>query len=166
MSLLHGALERWLPWTAAAFAATISHLLIDQHIGLYGASSEEMSAMQAMNILRHAVLAGFWLAAAGAASRNADARRALMWLVVVDAAVLNGIVAFAVAPPPSAAFPYQDIAHGAALIFGLIASLALARSLVEVPSPTGRAWRTGIVAVIAGNQAAGLWFHSAQGMFG
>ncbi len=40
----------------------------------------------------------------------------------------NGVAAVAVAPPPSSAFPYQDIAHFSCIVFGVGASAAIWRA--------------------------------------
>lgn len=158
--------HRWLGWTTAAFSATIAHLLIDQHIGLYGPASEMMSGWEATNVGRHAVLAGLWVAVSVAATHSADARRALLWLVVIDAALLNGAVAFLVAPPPSAAFPYQDVVHGLALATGVVAAVVLTRSLPDVGVPQSRGWRVITAGVLIASQVAGFLFFLDQGMFG
>lgn len=104
----------------AAMAVVLLHVLIDVHIGLYGASSEVMTLPQAANAFRIAVTAGGWLIALGIAMRGSRTGTACaLAIVAVWAFVLNGVVAFLVAPPPSAAFPYQDLAHvGGILISG------------------------------------------------
>ena len=155
-----------MPWTTAAFSATLAHLLIDQHIGLYGSTSESMTGWEAANVGRHAVLAALWVGVAVAATDSADARRALLWLVVVDAALLNGAVAFLAAPPPSAAFPFQDLSHGLALVMGVVAAVVLVRSLPDVGPPRGRGWRTATAGVLIAVQAVGFLFFLDQGMFG
>lgn len=158
--------DRWLPWATVAFAATIAHLLIDQHIGLYGTTSEAMSSWEAVNVGRHTVVAGLWMAVAVAATNSADARRALLWLVVIDAALLNGAVAFLVAPPPSDAFPYQDISHALALAAGVVAAWVITRSLPDVGLPQSRAWRIATAGVLITGQVVGFLFFVDQGMFG
>lgn len=155
-----------MPWVTAAFSATLAHLLIDQHIGLYGSTSESMTGWEAANVGRHAALAALWMGVVVAATHSADARRALVWLVVVDAALLNGAVAFVAAPPPSSAFPYQDVSHGLALVTGVVAAVVISRSLPDLGPPHGRGWRTATVGVLIGVQAVGFLFFLDQGMFG
>lgn len=155
-----------MPWVVVAFAATVAHLLIDQHIGLYGAISQTMTGWEAVNVARHAVVAGLWMAASVAATHSVDARRALQWLAVVDAALLNGAVAFAVAPPPSDAFPYQDVAHGLALVFGAGAAFLLAKNLAEAGKPQSRRWRISTVVILVVSQLLGLGFFIQMGFFG
>lgn len=110
----------------AALAVVLLHVLIDFHIGLYGPSSEVMSPAQAANALRIALTAGGWLVALGVAMRGSRTGTACaLAFVAVWGLVLNGIVAFLIVPPPSAAFPYQDIAHVGAIVFGGLATYAL-----------------------------------------
>lgn len=156
----------WLPWTAAALAATVAHILIDYHIGLYGETSETMSALQAASAVRQAVLIGWWLVLAASAVHDSGALRALFWLVVVEAALLNGAVAFIVAPPPSAGFPYQDLAHGAALVFGVIAAVRISRRRAQLDPPTPNRWLVATVVILVGVQILGLALFASQGMFG
>ncbi len=156
----------WLPWTAAALGATVAHLLIDYHIGLYGETSEIMSALQAASAVRQAVLIAWWLLLAVAAVYDSGALRALFWLVVVDAAIMNGAVAFAVAPPPSAGFPYQDLAHGAALVFGVIAAVRISRRRAQLDPPPKNRWLVATVVILVGVQMLGLALFVSQGMFG
>jgi hypothetical protein len=156
----------WLPWTAAALGATVAHLLIDYHIGLYGETSEMMSSLQAASALRQAVLIAWWLVLAVAAVNDTGALTALFWLVVVDAAIMNGVVAFVAAPPPSAAFPYQDLAHGAALVFGVIAAVRIGRRRVELGPPANKRWLVATIAILVTVQVLGLALFVDQGMFG
>ncbi len=43
--------DLWLIFSAAAVAASLAHVLIDYHIGLYGRSSAVMQPLQAGNLL-------------------------------------------------------------------------------------------------------------------
>jgi hypothetical protein len=152
----------WLPWTAAALGATVAHLLIDYHIGLYGETSETMSALQAASAVRQAVLIAWWLVLAVAAVYDSGALTALFWLVVVDAAIMNGVVAFAVAAPPSAAFPYQDLTHGAALVFGVIAAVQIGRRKTQLDRPSHNRWLVATIAILVGVQILGLALFVSQ----
>lgn len=108
----------WLVVNAAALAASLAHVLIDAHIGLFGLTSPIMSGLQAANILLICLVVGWWslsLAAAHGGSRSALA--SALTLAIGWALLGNGAV-FVLAPPPSDGFPYQDIAHFSSLIFG------------------------------------------------
>ena len=110
----------------AALAVVLLHVLIDYHIGLYGPSSEVMTPAQAANALRIAGTAGGWMIALGVSIRGSRTGTACaLAFVVVWALVFNGLVAFLVVPPPSAAFPYQDIAHVGGIVFGGLAAYVL-----------------------------------------
>lgn len=54
---------------------------------------------------------------------------ALALVLLVKPVLFDGLLAFMVAPPPSAAFLYQDMAHSASLISGIVALAALRRSV-------------------------------------
>jgi hypothetical protein len=156
----------WLPWTAAALGATVVHLLIDYHIGLYGQTSDTMSALQATSAARQGVLIAWWLVVAVAAVYDSGALTALFWLVVVDASIMNGVVAFAVAPPPSDAFPYQDLTHGAALVFGVVAAVRISRHRTQVEPPIGRGWLVATIGVLVVVQLLGFALFVTQGVLG
>lgn len=157
--------RRWLPWVTFAFIATTAHLLIDQHIGLFGPTSEAMSGWEAANIGQSAALLGLWLVLAATATHSADARRGLLWLVMIHAVMLNGLVAFIAAPPPSAAFPYQDIVHGLALLAGVVAAAFLVRTLPDIGRPRTVKWRITTACVLAASQVVGIFALRDQGMF-
>lgn len=117
---------KWVGWTAAAMGATLWHALIDQHIGLNGPTSDQMSLLQAGAGLLAVAVAAWWVfLIAESLTGRSEATRALLLLIVYRAVLMNGVVAFAAAPPPSAAFPYQDMAHGASLLLGLVAAHSL-----------------------------------------
>lgn len=120
----------WMMWAAAAFAASIWHTFIDAQIGLLGPTSETMTFAQGAALALDAALVGWWLyAGIGAALGSAPMLGALSLLLFLEPILFDGAVAFIVAPPPSAAFPYQDIAHSLSLIFGVGAVLTLRRSI-------------------------------------
>lgn len=113
-----------------ALAVVLLHVLIDYHIGLYGASSEIMTPAQAANALRIAVTASGWMIALGVSMRGSRTGTACaLAFVVVWGFTFNGLVAFLVVPPPSAAFPYQDIAHVGGIVFGGLAAYVLWRRM-------------------------------------
>lgn len=110
----------------AAMTAVLLHVLIDFHIGLFGGSSEVMTPAQAGNAFRIALTAGGWLVALGVSARGSPTGTACaMSFVGVWVFLVNGLVAFLVVPPPSAAYPYQDVAHVGSIVFGGLATLAL-----------------------------------------
>lgn len=110
----------------AALAVVLFHVLIDVHIGLYGPSSTVMTPGQAANAFRIAGTAGGWMIALGGSMRGSRTGTACtLAFVGVWALVLNGLVAFLVVPPPSAAFPYQDVAHVGGIVFGGLATYVL-----------------------------------------
>ncbi len=129
------------------------HALIDQHIDLHEPNSDEMSIHQAAAALSLAGVFVWWmLMTARAAGGDAKAVRATVWMVLVFAALSNGLVAFAAAPPPSSAFPYQDVAHGAALVTGLVAARRMWSTVGW--GPPGREAQLTVVLLIA-NMAVG-----------
>lgn len=120
----------WQGWVAGAFAAAIWHTFIDAQIGLLGPTSETMTAAQGIALVFDALLVGWWLYLAfGAAAAEQAALGALTLLVLLEPVLFDGAVAFVVAPPPSAAFPYQDLSHFLSLVLGIVALWALRRSV-------------------------------------
>jgi hypothetical protein len=117
----------WLNVTALGFA--LAHVFIDFHIGLFGETSHHMSPLQAGNILMLVLINAWWILCLSAAvnkkaeksNRMADLTGVFV-IVLVWAFLFNGLVAVVAAPPPSAAFPYQDISHFGSLIFGGLAA--------------------------------------------
>lgn len=121
--------NRWIAWTAAALLASLLHVLIDFHIGLYGDTSSRMSSLQAANLFLTSLVYGWWIYTVGVASTGN--RSALLSALVVTALwglLGNGVAALAVSPPPSSAFPYQDIAHFSCIVFGAGATVAIWRA--------------------------------------
>jgi hypothetical protein len=117
-------------WVALAFTASIWHAFIDAQIGLLGPTSETMTLAQGAALISDALLIGWWVYVAleGFAGKQ-PALGALALLLLVEPVLFDGLVAFIVAPPPSAAFPYQDIAHFLSLISGIVALAALRRTM-------------------------------------
>lgn len=117
-------------WVALAFTASIWHAFIDAQIGLLGPTSETMTLAQGAALIFDALLIGWWVyVALEGFSGNERALGALALLLLVEPVLFDGLVAFMVAPPPSAAFPYQDLAHSLSLISGIVALVALRRSV-------------------------------------
>lgn len=153
----------WVGWTALAFFATLAHVLIDVHIGLWGETSDEMSLLQAVNAMARAAIYGWWLLVTVVAL-NGDqwALRSALMFAVVYAVFLNGLAAFAAAPPPSAAFPYQDVAHGLSLVIGGVAALSIWASIRRA-TPGGRLYVfivTTVLLVLAEATSALVFFQS------
>lgn len=120
----------WTPWAAAAFAASLWHAGIDAQIGLLGPTSQVMTLAQGAALAFDALLLGWWLyVGMGAATGDRRFLGALALLLFLQPVLFDGAVAFIVAPPPSAAFPYQDLAHGASLALGIVALGAMRRSV-------------------------------------
>ena len=139
-------LSNWRGLTAAALAASLAHVLIDFHIGLYGNSSNAMSVWEASAVGSTALAYGAW---AWVLARAKDNDRTGLASVFAFAAIWsflgNGLVAVFVAPPPSAAFPYQDLAHFSNIIFGGLASYSLWRAMRAAPEPVQ--WRFPLASV-------------------
>lgn len=122
-----------------AMTAVLVHVLIDFHIGLYGGSSDVMTLAQAANAVRIAVTAGGWMIALGVAMGGSRTGTACaLAFVSIWGLLVNGIVAFLVVPPPSAAFPFQDVAHVGGIVFGGFASYLLWHRLRHQEGPIRR----------------------------
>jgi hypothetical protein len=120
----------WLLLNAAALGFATAHVLVDFHIGLFGESSHHMAPIQAGNVLVQAGLVSIWCLSLASAYAGSKPGLTGAFILAVGWAFLgNGLVAVIAAPPPSAAFPYQDITHFGSLVFGGIASLATWREL-------------------------------------
>ena len=119
----------WIAWTAAALLASLVHVLIDFHLGLYGDTSSRMSSLQAANLFLTSLVYGWWIYAVGVASTgNKSALVSALVIVALWGLLWNGVVGLAVSPPPSSAFPYQDIAHVSCIVFGAGASASIWRA--------------------------------------
>jgi hypothetical protein len=118
----------WIAWTAAALVASLVHVLVDFHIGLYGETSSRVSWVQAANVFFTSFVYGWWIySAAVAATGDKSALVSALVIAVLWAFLWNGVVGLAVSPPPSSAFPYQDIAHASSILFGAGAGASLWR---------------------------------------
>jgi hypothetical protein len=130
----------WLNITALAFA--LAHVFIDFHIGLFGQSSIHMSLLQAGNILVLVLINAWWVAClVSAVPDNGHLRSRWTGLsgafaiAFIWAFLGNGLVAVFAAPPPSAAFPYQDITHFGSLVFGGLAAFATWKEMKTRSNP-------------------------------
>lgn len=142
--------------SAAAAGLVLAHVMIDQHIGLWGVTSEQMSLLQAANVAGHGLLFAWWmvLIAWARAPARPGATMALTLMVGLEALLFNGLVALAACPPPCAgAFPYQDIVHLAIVGVGGWAGLTAYRAWQTRHRGEGRrlTWLT--VAVIVASMA-------------
>lgn len=150
---------RWLGWAAAAFGATLGHTLVDYHLGLLGDRSDSLSVHEGAVVLALALLFAFWLAlAAAAAGGDGYALRGLFWLTVLEAVLLNGALAVAAAPPPSEAFPFQDLFHFGALVFGVLAARRMWRAQRQVEPAGSLTWlvMVGVVILVVTGVTASL----------
>src|SRR5918994_204844 len=127
MGELANTSNTWIAWTSAALVASLVHVLVDFHIGLYDEASSRMSSLQAANLFFTSLVYGLWIYAAVAASGDKSALVSALIIAVLWAFLWNGVVGLAVSPPPSSAFPYQDIAHASNILFGAGASASIWR---------------------------------------
>lgn len=69
---------------------------------------------------------GWWIYAVALASLgDKSALVSALVLAVSWAFLWNAVVGLAVSPPPSSAFPYQDIAHFVSIVFGAGAGVTI-----------------------------------------
>lgn len=140
-------------WLAAASAGLVLvHVLIDQHIGLWGPTSDSMSHLQAANLGARGVLFAWWMLVVVWVQDpgRKGAPLALFLLVFIEGFLSHGLVAIgACLPPCSGAFPYQGFAHAANLLVGGWASWETFGLWRARPQPSGRWMAGGTVAIIA-----------------
>lgn len=109
-----------------ALTVVLLHVLIDFHIGLFGESSQVMTMAQAANAFQFALTAGGWMVALTFAMRGSRTGTvSALAIVAVWGFIINGLVAFLLVPPPSAAYPYQDLSHLGGILFGGLATYTL-----------------------------------------
>lgn len=127
----------WILLNAAALAASLSHVLIDSAIGLYGNSSAMMSPLQAANILLICLLYAYWmLLIAWMESARKSVLISLFLLTGLWSFLANGAAGLGACPPLCrSAFPYQDIAHISSLIFGGLAAYTTWRIIKTTAGP-------------------------------
>ena len=144
-------LTRCLQLNVLALAFSLAHVVADWHIGLFGASSEAMSAPQAALLWLVSGLYAWWGLSLAAAARGA--RAGLLGLVALSAgwaALGNGLPIVFCPPPYPGAFPQQDIAHIGSLLFGGWAAYASGRAAGSSEQRRGRAaWALPAVALAA-----------------
>ena len=142
---------RIVPLSALALAFSLAHFLVDWHIGLFGASSESLSGLQAALIGLVCFVYAWWGVSLAAAAQGA--RAGLLSLATLSAgwSLLGNGLPLAFCPPPCAsAFPYQDLAHVGNLVFGTWAAYASWRAARVSEQPPGRtAWMLPGVALVA-----------------
>lgn len=150
-------LPSWAIWTAVTFTAAVFHLLIDHHLGLYGELSADMSPLKGLWALTKSLVLAWWLLlVALALVGRPGALRSTLIVTVIEGLLGDGLVAIIVAPPPSAAFPWQDLAHFTALIAGTGATWLLWRERQRRGHPAGGRWLIlGTIALIVVNKALG-----------
>lgn len=125
-SLRKWAEGKWFPLSIWALSISLAHVLIDFHIGLFGETSKNMSMLEALNVATTAGIYGFWAwAIAGARNKEVPAISTALVFALVQSALINGLVAFFAAPPPSSAYPFQDLTHLGSLAAGSMAGLGL-----------------------------------------
>ncbi len=147
---------RWVPWVALSAVAATWHMLIDVHLGLFGPAGATLSTLQGLWGLLVTVLTVWWLVAALlAVAGSGAALRCVLVLTLVRGLLLGGVVAIAAAPPPSDAFPFQDLAHLLGLGAGLVATRLLWDDVARRGWPRGgpMLWAT-VGLLVAVNAAA------------
>ena len=124
----------WAPLSAGALSFSLFHTLVDWHIGLFGATSQVLSAPQAGLAWVTAALYGWWgWSLASAAAGRRPYLVSVFVLTVGWALAGNGLVIFACAPPCPGGFPHQDIAHIGSLVLGAAGGLSSWLALREQP---------------------------------
>ena len=124
----------WAPLSAGALGISLVHTLIDWHIGLFGATADELSAPQAALVWATAALYGWWgWSLVGAAAGGRAQLASVLVLDVGWALAGNGLVIAACPPPCPGGFPHQDIAHLGSLALGAAGGAATWRALRERP---------------------------------
>jgi len=129
----------WIAVTVVTIDASLWQVIINHHTGLYGETSERMSPVQGACAAMPAITHAWWaamLALAGAGDRSA--LRGLIWNTGIWSVVMNGVVALVAAPPPGAAFPYQDLACSASFVSGDWRAYRWFRNLVANRRPVRR----------------------------
>lgn len=111
---------RWLPAHTLAIGFSLSHLILDWHLDLFGSlNPTSLSAVQAFVLVMGAVVYASWAAALVLASQGSQ--RGLMTTLVLCAVggLGNGLSIVACPPPCSGASPFGDISHIGSLIFSM-----------------------------------------------
>lgn len=119
----------WLTFNVAALTASLAHIFIDAHLRLFGSTSSIMSPLQAASILSSCLVVAWWSVSLATAQTGRRAGLSGALALAIGWAFLGNGMVFVFAPPPSAAFPYQDIAHFSSLIFGALAAYTTWREI-------------------------------------
>jgi hypothetical protein len=109
---------RWLPVHTLAIGFSLSHLILDWHLDLFGPLiPTSLSVVQAFVLVMGAVVYASWAAALAFASQGSQ--RGLMTTLVLCAVggLGNGLSIVACLAPCSGASPFGDISHIGSLIF-------------------------------------------------
>jgi hypothetical protein len=109
--------------------AALAHTLIDFHLGGYGTPSSSMSLPQGANVVLTSVVAAVHASALGLGPVGSQPALTVSLVLAVGWVFLGNRAAILIAPPPSDAFPYQDLAHLTCLVFGASAGVAIWRRL-------------------------------------
>jgi hypothetical protein len=123
-------LPGWLLLNVGALGLSLAHTFVHYHIGLYGESQLSISLLQATNVAVTSLVVAWWVVCLDA--RAGTVRAGLsgaLTLAVVWAFLANGLAAVVAVPPPSGAFPLQDIAHLLSIVFGALAAITTWREL-------------------------------------
>ena len=144
-------LPGWLVLNAAAMGVSLAHALIDQHLGLSGPSSSSMSLLQATHIALTCLVVAWWaLCLAAATGPGRGGLSGAVTLAAVWAFLATGAAAVAAAPPPSDAFPFQDLTHFGGIVLGASAAVTTWRELVRSRTPWSWTWAGIAVLLLAG----------------
>jgi hypothetical protein len=106
-----------------------------------------MSSLQAANLSLTSLTYGWWIwSVTIAVSGDRSALVSALVVAVMWTFLWNGVIRFVVSPPPSSAFPYQDLAHLSSIVFGAGASAAVWRVIRSVESEVS--WTMPIVTCV------------------
>src|SRR5687767_3209238 len=120
MEVTRHTIPRWLWPNALALVFSFVHYVQDWHIGLFGATSNDVSMAQAALVIVSALIYGCWAVSLVVAALGNKC--GLLSVVIINigwAFAGNGLVIAACPPPCQGAFPFQDIAHVGSLVFGI-----------------------------------------------
>lgn len=109
---------RWLPLHTLAIGFSLSHLILDWHLNLFGPlTPTSLSGVQAFVLVIGAVVYASWAASLALASQGS--RRGLITTLILCAVggLGNGLSIVACLPPCSGASPFGDISHIGSLVF-------------------------------------------------
>jgi hypothetical protein len=115
--------QRWLLANTLAIGFSLSHLILDWHLDLFGPATTYLSTAQALILVIGSAVYALWAYALALANRGS--RRAMIATIGLCAlgGLGNGLSIIACLPPCAGAFPFGDISHIGSLVFGLWAIL-------------------------------------------